>query len=299
MDQFHAFNVAEAHRVGVPKAILLQHIRFWLTKNKSHAVNQREGYYWTYMSIEGMASIFPYFSKSSIGRWLIELEKEGILLTSNYNKKGYDRTKWYTIPSEYAIETSDSLISQNEKSISQNGSPIPYVITDKDIKGDSDDLSTQKKNNEKSNSNCHEIFDSCKTFIPDDYKPSPELVKAGTPDILKAFILYHQGKGSLALDWNKMYESYLANRKLMHPTRNHSRERIDYGSYDPPGKALRLSMSNHPSCSDLATEALKMTAKDLGSMRDVRMGSATYVLRVYTENYNRIIKDRRRKGSRK
>lgn len=101
MADLHSFDIAEAKAHGVEKAILLFNLRWWLKKNKANRVNFRAGYYWTYNSGKAFAELFPYLNERSIRRWLQELEDSGVIMSGNYNKSPYDKTKWYTIPSEF------------------------------------------------------------------------------------------------------------------------------------------------------------------------------------------------------
>ncbi len=103
----HHFNVGEAVQYGVNKAILLNNIRFWLIKNKANDTHKKEinnkTYYWTYNSGIAFGKLFPYFKSQKILRLLLELEKDGVLLSGNFNKFGYDKTKWYTIKDEFEV----------------------------------------------------------------------------------------------------------------------------------------------------------------------------------------------------
>ena len=100
----HYFNVKEAEKLGIEKAVILQNFRFWLTQNIANERNCHDGYCWTYNSAKALQKLFPYFSERKIHRLLNQLEKEGILKSGNYNKSGYDRTKWYTIPLEFSYD---------------------------------------------------------------------------------------------------------------------------------------------------------------------------------------------------
>lgn len=117
MSKQHSFNIEDAERFGVYKAVLLYNIRFWLDKAKANKSNINDGYYWTYNSSRAFSELFPYMKSGSIKNWLKELEEEGILLSGNFNARGYDRTKWYTIPSEYAVSEQDTPIALTVPSI--------------------------------------------------------------------------------------------------------------------------------------------------------------------------------------
>lgn len=149
----HVFDVDDAIKYGMEKAVILQNMRFWLEKNKANGKNLHDGYYWTYNSVEAFYELFPYFkSQGVIQRLLKSMEKDGLLLVGNYNKKSYDRTKWYSMP-EYCVESVDNshllkmtngIVKNDEcnhqKSImdlsnlanglAKNDEPIPDINTD-------------------------------------------------------------------------------------------------------------------------------------------------------------------------
>lgn len=93
----HCFDVDIAKQFGVLEAILLHYFEFWIQKNKANNTNFHDGHYWTYNSLSAFVEMFPYASKSKICTALNNLEKEGLIVTSNYNKSSYDRTKWYRL----------------------------------------------------------------------------------------------------------------------------------------------------------------------------------------------------------
>ena len=82
-----------AKEIGLNEAIMLQQIHFWLGKKKHY----RDGRYWIYNTYDGWVEQFPFWSKSTIRRAITSLEKQNLLLVGNYNKAGFDNTKWYTI----------------------------------------------------------------------------------------------------------------------------------------------------------------------------------------------------------
>ena len=111
----HSFNIDEAVKHGVNKAVILYNIRYWLEQNLANRKNIHDGYVWTFNSARAFAELFPYIKPRSISRYLSELEEAGELISGTYNKVKYDKTKWYSMPS-YAI---DDAISQNDQSIGQ------------------------------------------------------------------------------------------------------------------------------------------------------------------------------------
>ena len=117
----HAFNVEEAVKYGVEKAVLLQHIRFWCVQNEGKKDSLHDGRVWMYQSVEDMHKHYPYWSTHKLHRMLKSMEDEGLILSGNYNKIGYDRTKWYSI----------NLHSANPPNgIGESATPIPDTKED-------------------------------------------------------------------------------------------------------------------------------------------------------------------------
>lgn len=97
---YHSFDSELATEYGVLEAILLNHIQFWIEKNKANGKNFFDGYYWTYNSARAYHELFPYVSQRQIQTALKQLREAGILQTGNYNSDAYDRTMWYAFTSE-------------------------------------------------------------------------------------------------------------------------------------------------------------------------------------------------------
>lgn len=93
----HSFNTDYAELYGIEEAIILENIAFWIKKNESNNKNFYDGYTWTYNSAESFNKLFSYITPSKIRRCLLKLEELEVLKSGNYNKQGYDKTKWYSI----------------------------------------------------------------------------------------------------------------------------------------------------------------------------------------------------------
>lgn len=75
------------------KAIIIQQVHYWLNKS----TNIRNGNKWIYNSASDWQKQFPWLSEKTVQRYLKDLENRGLLITGNYNKAKFDRTKWYRI----------------------------------------------------------------------------------------------------------------------------------------------------------------------------------------------------------
>lgn len=115
--KIHSFYIEDAEKHGVEKAVILYNLRFWLEKNKANEKNLHDGYYWTYNSAKAFAALFPYYNASKIHRLLTQLENDGLVLSGNYNKAGYDRTKWYSMPEFSAASPENSHFSLLQNAI--------------------------------------------------------------------------------------------------------------------------------------------------------------------------------------
>lgn len=91
----HSFNVEIAKKYGILEAVLLNHLWFWIKKNKANNTNYFDGNYWTFNSTKAFSELFPYVSERQIKYALKHLREEEIIKVGNYNKDTRDRTLWY------------------------------------------------------------------------------------------------------------------------------------------------------------------------------------------------------------
>lgn len=97
------FQIPLAEELGLNEAIVLQKIHNWIKYNRK-TKNKRmikDGRVWTFRSYSKLNDELPFFSEATIMRAIHKLEENGVLISQNYNKHKYDRTKWYTI--DYSI----------------------------------------------------------------------------------------------------------------------------------------------------------------------------------------------------
>lgn len=135
----HMFDVDVAKKYGVPEAILLENMWFWIQHNKANGVHFYNGKYWTFNSIKAFTELFPYYSKDQLYRTLERLKDKGLVITGNFNKVSYDRTLWYSLTEEATemLENAKSILQNREMEMakspngnSETATPIPYINTD-------------------------------------------------------------------------------------------------------------------------------------------------------------------------
>jgi hypothetical protein len=89
--------------VGLNEAIVLQQVRYWLSDDLRPQV--RDGRRWVYNSYEDWQERnFPFWSVATVKRAFASLERQGLLISANYNKSGRDHTKWYTVDFDRLLE---------------------------------------------------------------------------------------------------------------------------------------------------------------------------------------------------
>lgn len=83
--------------IGLNEAIVLQQVHYWLKIKEKHQKDYIDGHYWVYNTYGQWQEQFPFWSIRTLKRVFTALEKSGLLLSANYNKAGFDKTKWYSI----------------------------------------------------------------------------------------------------------------------------------------------------------------------------------------------------------
>lgn len=117
----HSFEPEIAKQVGVNAAVIYQNIIWWAEKNAANGRHQHDNLWWTYNSIAAFAELFPYLTGKQIRVALDKLEEAGLIVSGNFNKSPYDRTKWYAPTCLNGL--SDLPTKANE--VDQKGKPIP------------------------------------------------------------------------------------------------------------------------------------------------------------------------------
>lgn len=181
----HSFEVHEAEKYGIQKAILLYNLRFWLTKNQANSKHIYEQFYWTYNSAAAFAKLFPYMNPGSIKNWLLELEfKDMAIRSGNFSSDKMNRTKWYTIPDEFQCVTnplSDKPFTENPSTenphciaptVQSIALPVPTIAPTVQCLYDTD-INTDSKQHIKNNGGFEEIFEQQEEYIP---PPTPNTI---------------------------------------------------------------------------------------------------------------------------
>lgn len=127
-----------AQVVGLNEAIVLQEVYYWCKVNKRERRPTHDGYYWVYNSYrEWQERHFPWWHVDTVRGIFTKLEKQGLLISGNYNKIPTDRTKWYRINFPALAMTIESSPLVKNSLIDMGGitKPIPDIIPEENKNG--------------------------------------------------------------------------------------------------------------------------------------------------------------------
>lgn len=135
-----------AAEFGLNEAIVLQQLNYWLNGKSAKFI---DGRYWIYNSYkQWQKDNFPFWSLATVRRAIESCEKQGLVITANYNRAGFDKTKWYSIDYQKLNKGMSKRCAQNEQTscskwangVAQNGqtntrdyAETTTEITSKDI----------------------------------------------------------------------------------------------------------------------------------------------------------------------
>lgn len=98
---------------GLNEAILLQQLNYWLNSKAAKTVNGRKWIYNSYK--QWQEDNFPFWSLATVRRAIENCEKKGLIITGNFNKAGFDKTKWYSIDYDAVDRGMSKRSAQNEQ----------------------------------------------------------------------------------------------------------------------------------------------------------------------------------------
>lgn len=135
--------------VGINEALFLQqlHYRLQISTNIHH------GHKWVYNTYKQWTDEFPCWTIHLIKRLVTKLEKEGLIITSEYNKMPMDRTKWYRIDYEklsqqggefVPFEQTESVYSEEQNRLSEKSVLLPAIT--KELKQTTKNKRASEKN---------------------------------------------------------------------------------------------------------------------------------------------------------
>ena len=151
---YYSFNSEIAIKYGVDGAIMIENLHFWISKNKANEKHFYDGRYWTYNSLKAFEKLFPFWSSRQIERILRNLINQGAIVTGNYNKIPYDRTKWYAL-TESVISIYANGEIEERKCVNENNETVEPIPDNKPDNKPYDNINKKEKeenSNEKAKS---------------------------------------------------------------------------------------------------------------------------------------------------
>ncbi len=96
MTEYH-FNGELAQKYGIPEAVFLHALAFWVAKNQANGKHLHDGRTWTYNTRAAWVKLFPFWTAKQIRRITDHLVEEKAVLTGNFSEDKADRTLWYAL----------------------------------------------------------------------------------------------------------------------------------------------------------------------------------------------------------
>ena len=213
----YSYDTEIAELVGQKAAMIFDFIKYWSERSgESH-----EGSLWIFQPIKSFREQFPTFSESSIKRYLKKLEECHLIVTGNYNKIPFDKTKWYAVNYDTFDKvkmTSSSSSKWSDDEVKMTSSQQVKMTSSQQVKM----TSPITNHNNHNNRNTQTIKSRDNRFAP----PSIEEVRAycferGNNVSPEQFINFYQSKGwmvgkSKMKDWKAAVRTW-ENRQRSEP----------------------------------------------------------------------------------
>lgn len=150
MATYH-FDTQDARDYGVDGAIILYNLSWWIAKNAANKRNFFDGRYWTHNSTKAFVELFPFWNQQKIGRILRKLEADGAIISGNYNKAGYDKTKWYSVIKSACLNLNNGTLKSEQPIPDSKPDSKQHISSDAVASGGESADPAQDKSNQKPN----------------------------------------------------------------------------------------------------------------------------------------------------
>lgn len=119
-------------------ALLIQQVHYWTQV----APKEKDGQTWTYNTAEKWAEQLEVYQPGTVRKRLKELEVSGVLVVGCFNKRGFDRTRWYRLDYQKLCEILTAKLGGSwqilphpsgkkcHMQVAQNAAPIPESNTE-------------------------------------------------------------------------------------------------------------------------------------------------------------------------
>lgn len=179
-----------ACEVGVNAAIVFENLVFWIRKNLANGTNIYDGNVWTYNSMTAFEELFPFLTYKQVRGALNKLKECDLIMTGNYNRLKFDKTKWYaltvkgqklsglTIPDD--VERLKNYYHNEQMEVPQEAAALPFKADTSAQKGRPipDSKPYSKQNKEIYTKKVSEIVDYLNAKAQTAYKATSQKTKS-------------------------------------------------------------------------------------------------------------------------
>ena len=117
-----------AKEIGLNESLLLLQLDYLIAISN----HEKEGQRWTYQSVTDIEKMFPFWSRATINRVIKSLENRGLINVGNFNRKKYDKTRWFSINIGEAEKLESIKVVKREQWPFQNGLCLAQIETHSD-----------------------------------------------------------------------------------------------------------------------------------------------------------------------
>lgn len=117
-----------ALEIGFNESLLLLQLEFLIAISNL----EKEGQRWTYQSVTDLGKMFPFWSRAKINRVIKRLENRGLINVGNFNRKKYDKTRWFAINIGEAEKLESIKVVKREQWPDQNELDLVQIETHSD-----------------------------------------------------------------------------------------------------------------------------------------------------------------------
>lgn len=109
-----------AYEYGIEEGIVLDYFIYEIHQKAANGFNYRKGRNWTYNTYDGLLERLPFKTRKPLMRVISFLEDKGLLVSGNFNKVGYDRTRWYSLSDECAEKYGVTFQTKSQALLAKN-----------------------------------------------------------------------------------------------------------------------------------------------------------------------------------
>lgn len=121
------------HEIGDKPAALLLQLEYWIRTSSTELI---DGKRWTYQSTREIKDkAFPSWGVATINRTINRLKELGLIEIGNYNKRKYDRTRWFALNAEGVKQLKSITLMEDGTHSAQNGTGSAHFGTRSDQNG--------------------------------------------------------------------------------------------------------------------------------------------------------------------